>query len=77
MSMFEIVQAVFKANDLTALAQVNGDLLKRIEASNTRSVEDLLATMEDNRFSLARNFGSEFYVPSSARQQKKKCTAIR
>ena len=78
MSMFEIVQVALKANDLVCLTKINTDLLKQLEASNMRSVgvEELLAAIKDDKFSLARNLASECYVPNFARQQEK-FTAIR
>jgi hypothetical protein len=41
------------------------------------ATEELLDAIYDTKSSLARNFGAEIFIPAFARQQQKKCTAIR
>ena len=74
---YETVQSAFVDNDLESIRKVNEYMLKQIGASNTKSMEELLDAIYDTKSSLARNFGAEIFIPAFARQQQKKCTAIR
>jgi hypothetical protein len=54
------------------------ELEKRIDASRTNSVDELLSAINCSSRSLARTFGAEGYIPNNVRDKKDKaCTAIR
>ena len=66
------------ANDLESLQRLYMELEKRINASRTNSVYELLSGMNNTSRSLAITFGTEGYIPKCVRDRKDKaCTAIR
>ena len=69
------------ANDLESLQRLYTELEKRIDASQTNSVDELLRAINNRNRSLARTFGAEGYTsrfPKCVRdKQDKACTAIR
>ena len=77
MDSYKSVKDALENNNSKRLQDLNADLTKKIEVLNTKSIEELLCAIDSSSSSLARNFGAETFIPTVARQQKKKFTAIR
>ena len=68
------------ANDLEYISITfvyEAQLEKRIDASRTNSVDELLSAINSTNRCLARTFGAEGYIPKCVRDNKDKaCTAL-
>ena len=77
-NIFDNVKSVIAANDLQSLLRLYPELEKKIDASRTNSVDELLSAIKNTSRSIARNFGAESYIPKYVREKKDKaCTALR
>ena len=77
MDSYESVKNALENGNSKRLQNLNADLTKQIEVLNTKSIEEVLGAIDGSSSSLDRNFGAETFIPTVARQQKKKFTAIR
>jgi hypothetical protein len=77
-NIFDYVKSVIAANNLQSLQRLYSELEKKIDASQTNSVDELLSAIRNTSRSLARNCGAESYIPKYVREKKDKaCTALR
>ena len=70
---FDSVKAAFDSNDHEFVRKANDALLKELDNVKAKSVEELLDALNDTGCSLARNFGSETFIPSFAWKRGNKC----